>query len=53
MRELSLESAARRIRKLLVRESPAGKNVDMEVENIVEIHHQATTGEDTQQIEKT
>jgi hypothetical protein len=30
-----------------VRQSPAGKNVSMETEDIVEIRNQATTGEDT------
>jgi hypothetical protein len=30
-----------------VRQSPAGKNVSMEAEDIVGIRHQATTGEDT------
>jgi hypothetical protein len=27
-------------------ESPAGKNMSMEADNIVGIHHQAVTGED-------
>jgi hypothetical protein len=30
-----------------VRQPPAGKIVSTEAENIVEIRHQATTGEDT------
>jgi hypothetical protein len=30
-----------------VRQSPAGKNVSTEAENVVEIRHQGTTGEDT------
>jgi hypothetical protein len=30
-----------------VGQSPAGKNVSMEAEDIVETRHQATTGEDT------
>jgi hypothetical protein len=30
-----------------VRESPAGKGVSTDAEDIVEIRHQATTGEDT------
>jgi hypothetical protein len=33
--------------ELVVRQSPAGKNVSTEAEDIVGIHHQATTGEDT------
>jgi hypothetical protein len=33
--------------ELVVRQSPAGMNVGMEAETIVEIHHQATTSEDT------
>jgi hypothetical protein len=33
--------------ELVVRQSPAGKNMSMEAENIVEIHHQAAPGEDT------
>jgi hypothetical protein len=32
--------------ELLVRHSPAGKNVKTEAEDIVENCHQATTGED-------
>jgi hypothetical protein len=36
---------------LLVRQSPAGKNVSTEVEGIVEIRHQATTGEDIAHLE--
>jgi hypothetical protein len=32
---------------LLVGQLPAGKNVSMEAEDIVGIHHQAMTGEDT------
>jgi hypothetical protein len=32
--------------ELLVRQSPAGKNVSTEAEGIVGICHQATTGED-------
>jgi hypothetical protein len=32
--------------ELAVRQSPAGKNLNTEVEYIVEIRHQATTGED-------
>jgi hypothetical protein len=30
-----------------VRQSPASKNVNMEAEDDVGIHHQSTTGEDT------
>jgi hypothetical protein len=30
-----------------MRQSPAGENVSTEVEDIVEIRHQATTGKDT------
>jgi hypothetical protein len=33
--------------ELVVRQSPADKNVSTEAEDIVEIRHQATTGEDT------
>jgi hypothetical protein len=33
--------------ELVVGESPARKNVSMEEEGIVEIHHKATTTEDT------
>jgi hypothetical protein len=33
--------------ELVVRESPAGKNVSTEVEGIVRNRHQATAGEDT------
>jgi hypothetical protein len=33
--------------ELVVGQSPAGKNVSTEAEGIVEIRHQATTGEDT------
>jgi hypothetical protein len=33
--------------ELVVGQSPVGKNVATEIENIVGIHHQATTGEDT------
>jgi hypothetical protein len=32
--------------ELVVRQLPAGKNMSMEAEEIVEIRHQATTGED-------
>jgi hypothetical protein len=32
---------------MLLRQSSAGKNMNMEAEDIVEIRHQATTGEDT------
>jgi hypothetical protein len=32
--------------ELIVRQSPAGKNVSTEAEEIVGIRHQATTGED-------
>jgi hypothetical protein len=32
--------------KLVVRQSPAGKNVSTETEGIVRIRHQATTGKD-------
>jgi hypothetical protein len=32
--------------ELVVRQSPADKNVSVEAEDIVGIHHQATTGED-------
>jgi hypothetical protein len=32
--------------KLIVRQSPAGKNLSTEAEDIVGIHHQAVTGED-------
>jgi hypothetical protein len=32
--------------KLVLRQSPTGKNVSTETEDIVEIRHQATTGED-------
>jgi hypothetical protein len=32
--------------ELVVRQSPAGKNVSTEAEDIVEIRHQATAGED-------
>jgi hypothetical protein len=32
--------------ELVVRQSPARKNVSTKAENIVEIRHQATTGED-------
>jgi hypothetical protein len=31
--------------ELVVRQSPAGKNVSMEAEDVVGIHPQATTGE--------
>jgi hypothetical protein len=31
----------------VVKESPAGQNVSMEAKDIVGIHHQAMTGEDT------
>jgi hypothetical protein len=34
-----------------VRQSPAGKNVSTEPEDIIEIRHQATIGEDTTQRE--
>jgi hypothetical protein len=34
-----------------VRQSPAGKNVSMEAEDIVEIRYQATTDEDTADLE--
>jgi hypothetical protein len=34
--------------ELAVGQSPAGKNVNMEVEDIVGIRHQAMTGEDTE-----
>jgi hypothetical protein len=30
-----------------MRESPAGKNMSMEAEDTIEIHHQATNGENT------
>jgi hypothetical protein len=33
--------------KLVVTQSPAGKNVSMEAEDAVGIRHQATTGKDT------
>jgi pyrimidine operon attenuation protein/uracil phosphoribosyltransferase len=33
-------------KELGVRQSPAGKNVSTEAEDIVEIRHQVTTGED-------
>jgi hypothetical protein len=33
--------------ELVVRQSPAGKNVSTEAEDIIGIRHQATTGEDT------
>jgi hypothetical protein len=33
--------------ELVVRQSPAGKNVSTEAGGIFEIHHQATIGEDT------
>jgi hypothetical protein len=33
--------------ELVVGQLPAGKNVSTEAENIVEIRHQATTGENT------
>jgi hypothetical protein len=33
--------------ELFMRQSPAGKNMSLEAEDIVEIRHQATTGEDT------
>jgi hypothetical protein len=33
--------------ELVVRQSPASKNVSTEADDIVGIHHQATTGEDT------
>jgi hypothetical protein len=32
--------------ELVVRETPAGKNVNTEAEDMVRIRHQATTGED-------
>jgi hypothetical protein len=32
--------------ELVVRQSPAGKNVSTEAEDVVGIRHQATTGED-------
>jgi hypothetical protein len=32
--------------ELVIRNSPAGKNVKTETEKIVKISHQATTGED-------
>jgi hypothetical protein len=35
-----------------VRQSPAGKNVSTEAEDIVEIPHQATTDEDTTNVEE-
>jgi hypothetical protein len=35
-----------RSNELVVRQSPAGKNVGTEEEDIVGIRHQATTGED-------
>jgi hypothetical protein len=33
-------------KELVVEQSPSSKDVNMEAENIVRIHHQATTGED-------
>jgi hypothetical protein len=36
-----------RINNLLMGQSPAGKNVSLEAEDIVEIRRQATTGKDT------
>jgi hypothetical protein len=33
--------------ELVVRQTPAGKNVAAEAKDIVRIRHQATTGEDT------
>jgi hypothetical protein len=33
--------------ELFLGQSPAGKNVSMEADDIVEIRHQATTGENT------
>jgi hypothetical protein len=33
--------------ELVLGQSPVGKNVSMEAEDIVGFHHQATTGEDT------
>jgi hypothetical protein len=33
--------------ELVERQSPASKNVSTEAEDIVQIHHQATAGEDT------
>jgi hypothetical protein len=33
--------------ELVFRQSPAGKNVSMEAEDILGIRHQATTGEET------
>jgi hypothetical protein len=37
--------------ELVVRQSPAGKNGSTEAEDIIGIHHQATTGEDTAGLE--
>jgi hypothetical protein len=34
--------------QLVVRRSPAGKNMSMKAQNIVGIRHQETTGEDTE-----
>jgi hypothetical protein len=35
--------------ELVVGQSPVGKNVSMEAEDIVGIHHQTMTGEDTEE----
>jgi hypothetical protein len=35
------------LNELAVGQSPGGRNVSTEADNIVEIRHQATTGEDT------
>jgi hypothetical protein len=43
----AVSSLTDRLKELVVRQSPAGKNVSTEAEGIVENRHQAMTGEDT------